>query len=48
MFFLGQAAGVAVAGVLAERVGALMVLAGAAVVIVPIGLNFARLRRGLK
>jgi len=48
MFFLGQAAGVAVAGVLAERVGALMVLAGAAVLIVPLGLNFARLRRALK
>jgi predicted MFS family arabinose efflux permease len=47
-FFLGQAAGVAIAGVLAQRLGALLVIAGAAVAILPIGLNFARLRRGMK
>ncbi|HET7730003.1 MAG TPA: MFS transporter [Usitatibacter sp.] len=45
-FFLGQAAGVAVAGVLVEAFGAAAVLVGAALGMLPIGLGFARLRIG--
>lgn len=44
VFFLGQAAGVALAGVVAERVGSGPLLALAAVAMLPIGLGFARLR----
>ena len=44
IFFLGQAAGVAAAGVVADRLGAGPMLAAAAVAILPIGLGFARLR----
>ena len=45
MFFLGQSAGVAAAGFAAESSAPFYVLVGAAVAIVPVGLNFARLRR---
>ncbi len=44
MFFLGQAAGVALAGVLVESAGAGVAILGAAVATLPIGLGFARLR----
>ena len=44
-FFLGQSLGVALAGIVAERVGPIVVIAGAAVAIVPVGFVFARLRR---
>jgi len=46
MFFLGQAAGVAIAGQVAEGAGAIAVIVGAAVAIIPVGFVFARLRRG--
>lgn len=46
MFFLGQSAGVAAAGFVAESSAPMYVLIGAAIAIVPIGLNFARLKRG--
>ena len=45
MYFLGQAAGVAIAGELAEAGGAGLMIFGAALAILPIGLGFARLRR---
>jgi predicted MFS family arabinose efflux permease len=45
MFFLGQAAGVAVAGWLAETAGANVAIYAAAVAIVPTGFVFAWLRR---
>jgi predicted MFS family arabinose efflux permease len=44
LFFLGQAIGVAIAGGLAEHFGTTAVLTGMAVAVVPVGLNFARLR----
>lgn len=45
MYFLGQAAGVAIAGELAEAGGAGPMIFGAALAILPVGLGFARLRR---
>jgi predicted MFS family arabinose efflux permease len=45
MFFLGQSAGIAAAGFVAESIGALFVVVAAAIAIVPIGLTFAWLRR---
>jgi len=45
VYFVGQAIGVAIAGHAAERVGAGSVVAIAAILILPIGLVFARLRR---
>ena len=44
VYFIGQAIGVAAAGALAERMGAVSVVIAGAVCVVPIGLNFARLR----
>ena len=44
LFFIGQSLGVAVAGALVERAGSTAVLAGAAILIVPVGLTFAALR----
>lgn len=44
LFFIGQSLGVAVAGALVERSGTTAVLAGAAVLTVPVGLTFAALR----
>lgn len=44
LFFLGQAIGVAIAGGVAEHFGTTAVLAGVAVAILPVGLNFARMR----
>ncbi len=46
MLFLGQAAGVAAAGWVVEHSGAVVVLVGAALAILPIGLAFAWLRKG--
>ncbi|HUP30714.1 MAG TPA: MFS transporter [Usitatibacter sp.] len=45
MFFLGQSAGVALAGIVVEAGGAAGLLFGAALAILPIGLGFARLRQ---
>ncbi|HET9577618.1 MAG TPA: MFS transporter [Usitatibacter sp.] len=45
-YYLGQSIGVAAAGFMAEATSALFVLAFTALAILPIGLNFARLRRG--
>jgi predicted MFS family arabinose efflux permease len=45
LFFGGQAVGVALAGVVAERAQPMAVILGAAAAILPVGLNFARLRR---
>jgi predicted MFS family arabinose efflux permease len=44
-FFLGQSVGVAIAGTLVERVGTTMVILGAGLAVVPVGITFARLRR---
>lgn len=44
LFFIGQSAGVACAGVIGERAGTAVVLLGAAVLVIPVGLAFARLR----
>ncbi|HEX3063150.1 MAG TPA: MFS transporter [Usitatibacter sp.] len=44
LFFIGQSLGVAMAGALVERAGTTAVLAGAAVLLVPVGLTFAALR----
>ena len=44
-FFLGQAAGVALAGVLVERIGTTAVILGAGLGVIPVGITFARLRR---
>jgi predicted MFS family arabinose efflux permease len=44
LFFIGQSLGVAVAGALVERAGTTLVLAGAAILLVPVGLTFAALR----
>ena len=44
LFFIGQSLGVAVAGALVERAGTTVVLAGAAILLVPVGLTFAALR----
>ena len=44
LFFIGQSLGVAVAGALVERAGTTAVLAGAAILLVPVGLTFAALR----
>ncbi len=45
LYFLGQSAGVASAGALAQRTGTTPVLLGAALALIPVGLAFARLRR---
>lgn len=45
VYFTGQAIGVALAGLVAERLAPGMVVAIASVAILPIGWNFARLRR---
>jgi predicted MFS family arabinose efflux permease len=45
MFFLGQSAGVAIAGVVAESMTAIYVLATAAFGILPIGFTFAAMKR---
>lgn len=44
LFFIGQSLGVAIAGALVEHAGTTIVLAGAAILIVPVGLTFAALR----
>jgi predicted MFS family arabinose efflux permease len=44
MYFVGQALGVAAAGYFAERFGAVAVVMAGAVAVLPVGLNFARLR----
>ncbi len=44
LFFLGQSAGVAGAGMVGERAGTAAVLLGSAVLVIPVGLAFARLR----
>jgi predicted MFS family arabinose efflux permease len=44
LLFLGQSVGVACAGALAERAGTAVVLLGAAALVIPVGLTFARLR----
>ena len=44
-FFLGQSVGVAIAGVLAEHVGTTAVILGAGIAVIPVGINFGRLRR---
>lgn len=43
--FLGQSVGVAIAGVLVERLGTTMVILGAGLAVIPIGITFAALRR---
>lgn len=45
MFFLGQSAGVAIAGIIAERAAPMAVIVGAAIAILPIGMTFTLLRR---
>lgn len=44
LFYLGQSFGVALAGVLIEHIGTMPVLIGAGVLVVPVGLAFARRR----
>jgi predicted MFS family arabinose efflux permease len=44
-YYLGQSAGVAIAGIAAEALGTTPLLAGSALLVVPVGLLFARLRR---
>jgi predicted MFS family arabinose efflux permease len=44
-FYLGQSLGVAVAGVLVERLGTTGVIAGAGLAVIPAGLTFAMLRK---
>ena len=44
-FFIGQSAGVALAGVLAQAAGTTPLIAGTGVLLVPLGMLFARLRR---
>ena len=44
LFFLGQSAGVAIAGVLVEHAGTTAVVAGAGLAMIPVGLTFASLR----
>jgi predicted MFS family arabinose efflux permease len=44
LFFLGQSAGVAIAGVLVERIGTTPVLFGAGLALIPVGITFAKLR----
>ncbi|MGZ5035415.1 MAG: MFS transporter [Usitatibacter sp.] len=45
LFFLGQSAGVALAGVLVERLGTTAVIAGAGLAVIPVGITFASLRK---
>ena len=45
LYFTGQAIGVAIAGEVAERWAPGAVIGGAAIAVLPIGFNFARLRR---
>jgi YNFM family putative membrane transporter len=45
LFFLGQSVGVAIAGVLVERLGSTAVIVGAGLAVIPVGITFARLRR---
>jgi len=45
MYYLGQSVGVAIAGLVAQFSTPVWVLLGAAVAILPVGLNFARLKR---
>jgi predicted MFS family arabinose efflux permease len=45
LFFLGQSAGVALAGVLVERIGTTPVIFGAGLAVIPVGFAFARLRK---
>jgi len=44
LFFLGQSVGVAVAGVMVERMGTTPVIFGAGLAVIPVGITFARLR----
>lgn len=44
LFFLGQSVGVAVAGVLVERIGTTPVIFGAGLAVIPVGITFAKLR----
>ncbi len=44
-FFIGQSAGVALAGALAQAAGTTPLITGAGVLLVPLGLAFARLSR---
>ena len=43
-FFIGQSVGVSIAGLLVERIGTTWVIAGAGLLLVPVGFVFARLR----
>jgi predicted MFS family arabinose efflux permease len=45
LFFLGQSAGVALAGMLVERVGTTAVILCAGIAVIPVGITFARLRK---
>ncbi len=45
LFFLGQSAGVAIAGLLVERIGTAATITAAALAVLPVGLAFAALRR---
>ncbi len=45
LFFLGQSVGVAIAGVLVERIGTAATITAAAIAVLPVGLAFAALRR---
>jgi predicted MFS family arabinose efflux permease len=44
-YFLGQSAGVAIAGIAAEALGTTPLLAASALLVMPVGFLFARLRR---
>ena len=45
LFFLGQSVGVAIAGVLVERIGTTAVIFGAGLAVIPVGFTFAKLRK---
>jgi predicted MFS family arabinose efflux permease len=45
LFFLGQSVGVAIAGVLVERMGTTPVIFGAGLAVIPVGITFAKLRK---
>jgi predicted MFS family arabinose efflux permease len=45
LFFLGQSAGIALAGVLVEALGTTPLILGAGLAVIPVGLTFAKLRK---
>lgn len=45
LFFLGQSLGVAIAGVLVDGIGTTWVIFGAGLLVIPVGITFAKLRK---